>query len=702
MKAMKIKRTKILAAIAAVVFVFAFWLSALPARTAYASTAAPTAISVTYYNGVYTRGWNWRTESAVTDGVVQLVEKTGSVSKFNVKFDSPDITVTATSSSNLPGGATGDTSANKIWKANHDFTAAADGKTYLYRVGSPSSDSWSATGEQTIDGGGNGVYLLHTTDPQGSNATDFGFWKQTLDKAYATHPATQTVITTGDYVNSGSNISEWNWMLNLPQTVLMDTVMTPVAGNHELGTSWFNAHFNVVLAGNSYYSYDIGNVHVTVLYTVPGDYSPFTIATAQANWLKQDLQDANNNPNTEWKIVAMHVPVVSTGNHGVLSYLEAWRNQLFPIMAQYQVDLVLQGHDHVYARSNPLLWSNAAGNIAASSYATQPDNFFGENRTYMTEPDGTSYVIINTAANKEYAANTGSALPAFMRPGTNVLAANVQPGASMFGAVSIRESVLLYESYTVNRSTGATALYDHFGVIRNTENLPAKMPAITTQPQGSTEGDTGYLSVVASSPDGGTLSYQWYGSVTNTNKGGAAITGATSAAYSFNVTASPYPHYYVVVTNTTNGKTASRSSAVASFLNRIAPPSFGVTVPEEGQTPNTQITVTEGEGFAAALAWIGMSAQITLTAENGYTFAGYGDLAAISEFKVNGRAPTHFFYVTPDGKTLRFLVNFAEDGEEENNEEEQETTTDGGCGGNTQAFWAVFVLAAAVLFKKRV
>ena len=692
-------RAKVFAGLLALVFALSLF-SALP-RTAYASEI-PSAVSVTYYDGVYTRGWTWRTDQNVLSGEVQIIEKKGSVTKQNADWSNPDITQAALSS-NLPGGATGDTTNNKIWKANYNFTSAADGKTYLYRVGS--EQGWSPVGEQAIDGGADGVYLIHTTDPQGSDATDFGYWKQTVEKAYAAQPNAQTMICTGDFVEVGSNITQWNMMLNMPQATLIDAVITPVVGNHDTGIGWFNSHFN--LAGSpSYYSYNIGNVHITVLYTVPSDTTtPFTIAAGQLNWLKSDLAAANADPAVQWKIVAMHVPVVSTGNHGVLAYLNSYRNQIFPVMAQYKVDLVLQGHDHVYARSNPFLWSNAAGNSAAASYTSRSDNFFGENRTYMSEPDGTTYVIINTAGYKGYSANTGNSLPEFLRPGTNALAANAQPNASMFGAITIRDSVLLYESYTVNRSTGAAALYDYAGVIKNESGLPAKTPFITVQPKAAAdEGGAVNLTVAASSLDGGALSYQWYKNAADSNRGGSLINGAVSAGYTVAASeASSYPYYYVVVTNSAGGKTALKTSAVAAVIKKVAPATLTLTVPEEGQTPSTQIT--DGEGFTSVLAWMGTTAQITLTAQEGYSFAGYNDLASISGFKVNGRAPDYFYYLTEDGKSLRFLVSFGT--EEENNNENKNPP--GGCasvsfsgGGFTGLFTAAFAAVLMILINKKI
>ena len=63
----------------------------------------------------------------------------------------------------------------------------------------------------------------------------------------------------------------------------------------------------------------------------------------QAQWLENLLSK-----NTQkWVVVFHHHPVYSTkaGRDNV-----KWRNKMEPIYKKYKVDLVLQGHDHTYAR----------------------------------------------------------------------------------------------------------------------------------------------------------------------------------------------------------------------------------------------------------------------------------------------------------------------------------------------------------------
>jgi hypothetical protein len=97
------------------------------------------------------------------------------------------------------------------------------------------------------------------------------------------------------------------------------------------------------------------------------------------------------------------------------------------------------------------------------------------------------------------------------------------------------------------------------------------------------------MSVTATSPDGGALSYQWYSNETASNTGGTPIGGATNPSYAAPIDVIGVFYYYVVVTNTItdNGdggtKTASLSSNVA-------------TVKVNEETGNLTITATAGTG----------------------------------------------------------------------------------------------------------
>ena len=73
---------------------------------------------------------------------------------------------------------------------------------------------------------------------------------------------------------------------------------------------------------------------------------------AQTAWLERTLAAARSDPSIDWIIAQMHQIACSssaTGNGSDLGIRQEW----LPLFDRYQVDLVLNGHDHDYERSFP-------------------------------------------------------------------------------------------------------------------------------------------------------------------------------------------------------------------------------------------------------------------------------------------------------------------------------------------------------------
>jgi predicted secreted protein len=74
---------------------------------------------------------------------------------------------------------------------------------------------------------------------------------------------------------------------------------------------------------------------------------------AQTAWLERTLAAARRDESVDWIIVQMHQCAASsssTGNGSDLGIRQEW----LPLFDRYQVDLVLNGHDHDYERSFPV------------------------------------------------------------------------------------------------------------------------------------------------------------------------------------------------------------------------------------------------------------------------------------------------------------------------------------------------------------
>lgn len=78
--------------------------------------------------------------------------------------------------------------------------------------------------------------------------------------------------------------------------------------------------------------------------SVPGLYGPE--APEQLDWLDDALASSTN----QWKVVALHHPPYSSGQHGSTPGAQ---ERLVPLFSRHRVDLVLSGHDHNYERAHP-------------------------------------------------------------------------------------------------------------------------------------------------------------------------------------------------------------------------------------------------------------------------------------------------------------------------------------------------------------
>ena len=155
----------------------------------------------------------------------------------------------------------------------------------------------------------------------------------------------QMIVHTGDLAYDSGSISEIeNTVFKVYDDLFRHIPFYPASGNHDYATASaapFRDVFELPMNGNNekWYSYDWGRVHFAALDT-ESDYK------TQAAWLDQDLA-ATDRP---WKIVYMHRPPYSSGNHGSDTSL---RNALAPVLEKNHVQLVLTGHDHDYERVTP-------------------------------------------------------------------------------------------------------------------------------------------------------------------------------------------------------------------------------------------------------------------------------------------------------------------------------------------------------------
>ncbi|ERT57119.1 MULTISPECIES: purple acid phosphatase family protein [Megasphaera] len=184
-------------------------------------------------------------------------------------------------------------------------------------------------------------------------------WNKTLNAALAQHQDIDFLVSPGDQINEPAANQDPAKILQqeeeyagyLSARALRSLPEASSIGNHDSMTVGYGNHFNVpnpfveeknpTVAGHGYY-YAYGSALFIVI-----NANNYNAADHQA--LIQKAIAAY--PDAKWRIVVMHQDIYGSGldhsdSDGILL-----RTQLTPIYDANHIDVVLQGHDHTYART---------------------------------------------------------------------------------------------------------------------------------------------------------------------------------------------------------------------------------------------------------------------------------------------------------------------------------------------------------------
>ncbi len=205
--------------------------------------------------------------------------------------------------------------------------------TYYYRVGD--GEHWSSVRSFTTGYQNTGIQALVLGDLQESNNTNLeGILNAVGIENY------DLTIQTGDLVDDGGSYALWNNTFSMLEE--LPTGRLFAIGNHEQSGSLDpNALIYNQEGGSSYYSAQYGNVFVATI-----AYNSFSQQVLEQ--LKADAQASQ----ASWKILVTHQPPYYTNK---VAGMDASTQQAIAQAAQEAgIDVVLSGHDHSYARTQPL------------------------------------------------------------------------------------------------------------------------------------------------------------------------------------------------------------------------------------------------------------------------------------------------------------------------------------------------------------
>lgn len=240
---------------------------------------------------------------------------------------------------------------NLVWGAGAamDQTTAGtlkSGKLYTATLnGLPASSNFSYKVISGADTSPNATFITAPTtatepfrfDVYGDNRTNTTPHTNVVNAMIVTAP--DFALNTGDLADIPLT-QNYNAFFAIEKTFLASTVMFPVPGNHDT-ISNYQYGFN----RPNWYAFQWGNVYFVAISTDDS----YGAGSAQYTFVEQALQTAKADPTVKWIVAYHHFPVYSSSNHGSTpGQAMVDLNNLYKANG---VDIVFNGHDHDYERS---------------------------------------------------------------------------------------------------------------------------------------------------------------------------------------------------------------------------------------------------------------------------------------------------------------------------------------------------------------
>ncbi len=267
-------------------------------------------------------------------------------------------------------------------------------------------------------------------------------WSRLIREGYRKAPDARFIIHAGDLVNEAHRDHEWHEWFEAGGWIHSTLPSFPIPGNHEyrplnpqdqqqgirsLSAQWKH-QFTLPANGpqgleETVYYMDYQNTRIIGLNTNEQH-------ELQAEWLEEVLAETTQ----KWKVITFHHPLFSASEGRDNEKLRTlWK----PIFDKYEVDIVLQGHDHAYARGRTSPGENVLDGVNLRDRA------------------GTVYVV-SVSGGKMYG----------LRPnaweGWEAERDRAAENTQLFQVITVKGDTLSFESYTA-----IGELYDAFDLIKN-------------------------------------------------------------------------------------------------------------------------------------------------------------------------------------------------------------------------------------------
>lgn len=330
--------------------------------------------------------------------------------------------------------------------------------TYDYKTQSTDSFSIMYVGDPQI---GASTNQLGDKNKEYYAMNDSYNWYHTLNNAVSKFPNLSFIMSAGDQINQSGSLSkeadaleqqiEYAGFLN--PSVLRSLPVATTIGNHDSGSVNYSNHFNYpnkqssgdrTAAGTDYY-FTYGN---TLFISI--DTNNYNVSTHE-NVIKEATE---KNPDAKWRVLMFHQDIYGSGYDHSDSDGIVLRTQLTPVIDKYDIDAVLQGHDHTYSRTYQITsdgsehssYTKAPSSSDAEAFSSYlKDNLCytlttgSDDTTKAIDPKGTVYFEANSATGSKYYQLIGTQ--------QDYIAARCQSWRPTYSVIDITDTTLTVKTY---------------------------------------------------------------------------------------------------------------------------------------------------------------------------------------------------------------------------------------------------------------
>ncbi|MEO1021295.1 MAG: FN3 domain-containing metallophosphoesterase family protein [Bacteroidota bacterium] len=307
----------------------------------------PDRIILTFHGDPATsRAVTWRTDTSIKQAVAQIAEAT-----VNSGFTEKAITLDARMEEFDLGKYKGN---NDLLVHYHSvvFEDLKPNTLYVYRVGD-GDEHWSEWIQfRTSKSEYARTQFVYFGDAQ-NDVLDH--WSRVIRMAYQTAPDASFVIHAGDLINRAHRDYEWAEWFKAGGFIHSQWTAIPVVGNHEFSPVAKLKPRRLSIQWRPQFTLPVeedldSKLHETV-YTV--NYQDIQIivlnSTDELDEQTAYLEEQLKNSTAKWKIITCHHSIFSPAKGRNFQFA---RDKWKPLLDTYGADLVLNGHDHTYARGH--------------------------------------------------------------------------------------------------------------------------------------------------------------------------------------------------------------------------------------------------------------------------------------------------------------------------------------------------------------